>query len=58
MRDDYYNNSKYYYIEYLILIKKIIFDMGNSPNICERMMNWNIRKQDTNRQTPIRETAR
>ena len=32
MSEDYYNNSKYYCIEYLIPIKEIIFDINNPPN--------------------------
>ncbi len=32
MIEDYYNNSKYYCIEYLIPLSEVIFDINNSPS--------------------------
>lgn len=38
---DYYSNSKYYCIEYLIPMSKVIFDMGNPPETdCEKTVEF------------------
>ena len=41
MSTDYYNNSKYYCIEYLIPISQVIFDMTNPPETdCEKTVEF------------------
>lgn len=38
---DYYSNSKYYCIEYLIPMSEVIFDMGNPPETgCEKTVEF------------------
>lgn len=41
MRNDYYDNSKYYCIEYLIPMSNVIFDMANPPETdCEKTVEF------------------